>query len=69
MVWLIIAAVVIAVGTLLGLMDRSARRKGHVVRRAANIAAIERSRRTNVRRGRPRSSPTPPSAGKKYPKL
>jgi hypothetical protein len=67
MVWLIIGAVVLAVGTLLGLSDRRARRKGHVIRGASDIAAREFSRRTNIRR--PGVRPTPLRTKSKYPKL
>jgi len=68
-VWLIIAAVVLAVGTLLGLMDRRARRKGHTIRRAANMSAAARSSRTHVRRRRPGVRPTAPPTRSKYPRL
>jgi hypothetical protein len=67
-VWIITAAVVLGVGTLLGLADRRARRKGHVIRGAADIAAAEFSRRTNVRR-RPGVRPTAPRTKSRYPKL
>ena len=50
-VWLIIAAVVLGVGTLLGLMDLRARREGHVIRRASTMADIAFARRMNLRRG------------------
>ena len=66
-VWLIIGAVVLGVGTLLGLMDRRGRRKGHRIRGASDIAATEFSRRTNVRR--PGVRPTPLRTKSKYPKL
>jgi hypothetical protein len=66
-VWLIIAAVLLGVGTLLGLSDRRARRKGHRIRGASDIAAAEFSRRTNVRR--PGVRPTAPRTRSKYPKL
>jgi hypothetical protein len=68
-VWVIIAAVLLGIGTLLGLADRRARRKGHVIRRASTMSAIASSRRTSVRRRRPRVSPTPPQPRSKYPKL
>jgi hypothetical protein len=69
-VWLTIAAVVLAVGTLLGLMDRRARRKGHVIRGASEIASIDFSRRMNIRRRRrPGVRPTAPRTRSKYPKL
>jgi hypothetical protein len=68
-VWVIIAAIVVAIGTLLGLADRRARRKGHVIRRASTMAAIASSRRTNVRRRRPGVRPTAPRTKSRYPKL
>jgi hypothetical protein len=66
-VWLIIAAVVLGVGVLLWSMDRRARRKGHVIRGASSMAAIEFRRRTNIRR--PAARPTPLRTRNKYPKL
>jgi hypothetical protein len=66
-VWVIIAAVVLGVGVLLWSMDRRARRKGHVIRGASEIASIEFSRRTNIRR--PGVRPTPLRTKNKYPKL
>jgi hypothetical protein len=66
-VWLIIAAVVVGIGTLLGLADRRARRKGHRIRGASEISATQFSRRTNLRR--PGVRPTPPRTRSKYPKL
>jgi len=69
LVWIIIAVVVVGIGTLLGLADRRARRKGHLIRRASTMSAIASSRRTNVRRRRPRVGPTAPPTGNKYPKL
>jgi hypothetical protein len=66
-VWGIIAAVVFGVGVLLWSMDRRARRKGHHIRGASDIAAAEFSRRTNVRR--PGVRPTPLRTKSKYPKL
>jgi Flp pilus assembly protein TadB len=66
-VWLVIAAVALAVGVLLWSMDRRARRKGHVIRGASEIAAVEFSRRTNMRR--PGVRPTAPRTRSKYPKL
>jgi hypothetical protein len=68
-VWVIIAAVLLGIGTLLGLSDRHARRKGHVIRGASEMAAIEFSRRTNMRRRRPGVRPTAPRTRSKYPKL
>jgi hypothetical protein len=68
-VWLIIAAVVLGVGALLGLMDRRGRRQGHVIRRASMMSAIASSRRTNVRRRRPGVRPTAPQTRSKYPRL
>ena len=66
-VWLIIGAVVLGVGFLLWSMDRRARRKGHRIRGASDIAAREFSRRTNVRR--PGVRPTPLRTKSRYPKL
>jgi hypothetical protein len=66
-VWLVIAGVALAVGVLLWSMDRRARRKGHVIRGASEIAAVEFSRRTNMRR--PGVRPTAPRTRSKYPKL
>ncbi len=66
-VWLIIAAVVLGVGTLLGLMDRRARREGHVIRRASSMADIAFARRMNLRRRRSRAGATAPRS--KYPRL
>jgi len=68
-VWLVIAAVVLGVGTLLGLMDRRARREGHVIRRASSMADVAFARRMNIRRRRPRISPTAPPTRSKYPRL
>jgi hypothetical protein len=69
LVWIIIAAVVLVVGTLLGLMDRRGRRQGHTIRRASDIAVVEWNSRNNVRRRRPRVAPAPPQTRNKYPKL
>ena len=66
-VWLIIAAGVLGVGTLLGLMDRRARREGHVIRRASTMADIAFARRMNLRRVRSRVGAT--SSRSKYPRL
>jgi hypothetical protein len=68
-VWLIIAAIVLGVGTLLGLMDRRARRQGHIIRGASNMSAVASSRRANVRRRRPGVRPTAPRTRSKYPRL
>jgi hypothetical protein len=67
LVWLIIAAVVLGVGGLLWSMDRRGRRKGHRIRGASDIASMEFSRRTNMRR--PGVRPTPLRTKNKYPKL
>src|SRR5665213_1176803 len=65
-VWLIIAAVVLGVGTLLGFVDRRARRQGHGIRRASTMAAIAFSRRSNLRRPRPGGRATAPRTRSKY---
>lgn len=64
-VWLIIAAVVLGLGTLLGLMDRRGRRQGHVIRRPSEVSAMESASRRNIRRTRPRVSPV----ARDFPKL
>ena len=66
-VWLIIAAVVLGVGTLLGFMDRRARREGHVIRRASSMADIAFARRMNLRRARSRTRAI--ASRSKYPRL
>jgi hypothetical protein len=68
-VWLIIAAVVLGVGTLLGLMDRRGRRQGHVIRRASSMSAIAFYRRSNLRRPRPGGRAAAPRTRSKYPRL
>lgn len=66
-VWIIIAVVVLSIGTLLGLSDRRARRKGHRIRSASGIGAAQFSRRTSMRR--PGVRPTPARTKSRYPKL